>query len=117
MIVGALLLATASSVASLYLAAVVLAIGLAWNVPLMILIAVDSASDAERSRAVATVTTFGDLANALGTLVLGFVAAGFGYGGMYVVVAGSALGALVLMRSPFLSGAAGLSRAVATPRS
>ena len=50
-------------------------------------------------------------------VAVGFVAAGFGYGGMYVVVAGSALGALVLMRSPFLSGAAGLSRAVATSRS
>ena len=107
-IIGALLLATASSTASLYAAAVVLAIGLAWNVPLMILIAVDSASDAERSRAVATVTTFGDLANALGTLALGFVADAFGYDGMYVVVACSAFAALALMRSPFLAGAPGL---------
>ena len=108
-IIGALLLATASSTAWLYAAAVVLAIGLAWNVPLMILIAVDSASDAERSRAVATVTTFGDLANALGTLALGFVADAFGYEGMYVVVAGSALAALVLMRSPFLAHAPGVA--------
>jgi len=108
-IIGALLLATASSTAWLYAAAVVLAIGLAWNVPLMILIAVDSASDAERSRAVATVTTFGDLANALGTLALGFVADAFGYDSMYVVVAGSALAALVLMRSPFLAHAPGVT--------
>jgi len=119
-IVGALLLASASSVASLYVAAAVLAVGLAWNVPLLILIAVDSASDAERSRAVATVTTFGDLANSLGTLALGFIADAAGYGGMYVVVAGSALAAVMLMRSRFLAGAAGMTRpvssAAATPR-
>ena len=78
----------------LYVAAFVIAVGMAWNVPLLILIAVDSATDAERSRAVATVTTFGDLANSAGTLALGFVAESVGYDGMYVVVAGSALAAL-----------------------
>ena len=81
---------------------------MAWNVPLLILIAVDSATDAERSRAVATVTTFGDLANSAGTLSLGFVAESVGYDGMYVVVAGSALAALVLMRSPFMAATRGL---------
>ena len=92
----------------LYVAAFVIAVGMAWNVPLLILIAVDSATDAERSRAVATVTTFGDLANSAGTLALGFVAESVGYDGMYVVVAGSALAALVLMRSPFMAATRGL---------
>ena len=57
---------------------------------------------------VATVTTFGDLANSAGTLALGFVAESVGYDGMYVVVAGSALAALVLMRSPFMAATRGL---------
>jgi len=107
-VVGALLLATADGVPQLYVAAFVIAVGMAWNVPLLILIAVDSATDAERSRAVATVTTFGDLANSAGTLALGFVAESVGYDGMYVVVAGSALAALVLMRSPFMAATRGL---------
>ena len=107
-VAGALLLATADGVSQLYVAAFVIAVGMAWNVPLLILIAVDSATDAERSRAVATVTTFGDLANSAGTLALGFVAELVGYDGMYVVVAGSALAALVLMRSPFMAATRGL---------
>ena len=107
-IVGALLLATAGGVPQLYVAAFVIAVGMAWNVPLLILIAVDSASDAERSRAVATVTTFGDLANSVGTLMLGFVAEAAGYDGMYLVVAASAFFALVLMRSPFMATTSGL---------
>ena len=60
------------------------------------------------ARAVATVTTFGDLANSAGTLALGFVAESVGYDGMYVVVAVSALAALVLMRSPFMASTRGL---------
>ena len=107
-IAGALLLATAGGVPQLYVAAFVIGVGMAWNVPLLILIAVDSASDAERSRAVATVTTFGDVANSAGTLVLGFVAESAGYDGMYLVVAGSAFLALVLMRSSFMDPARGL---------
>ena len=50
-VAGALLLATADGVSQLYVAAFVIAVGMAWNVPLLILIAVDSATDAERSRA------------------------------------------------------------------
>jgi len=109
-VVGALLLSTASSVTQLYGAAVVIGIGLAWNVPLLVLIAVDSASDAERSRAMATVTTFGDLANSVGTLILGFVAEAWGYDGMYRVVAVTGLAAVILMRSRFMANTVGLHR-------
>ncbi len=109
-VVGALLLATANGTGQLYVGAVVLAIGLAWNIPLLILIAVDSASDADRSRVVATVTTFGDLANSAGTLVLGFAADAFGYDGMYLIVAASAALAVVLVRTPFLSQMPGLTQ-------
>jgi MFS family permease len=69
--IGALVLATASGAGQLYFGAFVIAIGMAWNVPLLMLIAVDSATDHDRSRVVATVTTFGDLANSAGALMLG----------------------------------------------
>ncbi len=114
-VAGAVLLSTANSVTQLYLAAVVIAIGLAWNVPLMVLIAVDSATEAQRSRAVATVTTFGDLANSVGTLVLGLVAETWGYPGMYRMVAVSGVAALLLMRSRFMATTAGLHRAGGAP--
>ena len=51
-----------------------IAIGMAWNVPLLMLIAVDSADELDRSKVVATVTTFGDFANSAGALFLGRIA-------------------------------------------
>jgi MFS family permease len=108
---GALLLATATDVSQLYLGAFVIAIGMAWNVPLLMLIAVDSATDVDRSKVVATVTTFGDLANSAGALMLGVVADAVDYEGMYVVVAGAALLAVLLMRSGFMAPVVGLRRA------
>ncbi|MEM7142911.1 MAG: MFS transporter [Actinomycetota bacterium] len=108
--IGALILSTAGGVSQLYVGAFVIALGMAWNVPLLMLIAVDSASEAERSRAVATVTTFGDLANSGGALLLGVVADLVDYDGMYLVVAGAALLAMVLMRSPFMAPVEGLRK-------
>lgn len=95
---------------ALYVAAVVLAGGLAFNVPLMVLIGADSAPEAERARVVATVVMFGDLANSLGTFALGLVADVSGYQAMYGVVAIAGLLALVLLRSPFLASVPGLRR-------
>lgn len=112
---GAVVLATAGSAGQLYVGAFVIAIGMAWNVPLLMLIAVDSASDAERSRAVATVTTFGDLANSGGALLLGVVADAIDYDGMYLVVAGAALLAMGLMRSSFMAPVEGLHRRPVRP--
>ena len=109
---GALVLATAGGSGQLYLGAFVIAIGMAWNVPLLMLIAVDSASDVDRSKVVATVTTFGDFANSAGALFLGLVADAAGYEGMYVAVAGGAVLAVVLMRSRFMAPVAGLRRPV-----
>ena len=90
----------------LYVAAFVIAVGMAWNVPPRILIVADLAPNAERSCAVATVIIFSDLANSADTLALGFAAESVSYNGMYVV--GSALAALVLMRSPFMAATGGL---------
>ncbi|GJM37960.1 MAG: MFS transporter [Acidimicrobiales bacterium] len=107
-VAGALVLATAGGVGQLYVGAFVIACGMAWNVPLLMLIAVDSATPAERSRAVATVTTFGDLANSGGALLLGVIADAIDYDGMYFVVAGSAVLAMALMRSRFMAPVRGL---------
>lgn len=107
-VAGALVLATAQGVGQLYVGAFVIACGMAWNVPLLMLIAVDSATAAERSRAVATVTTFGDLANSGGALLLGVIADAIDYDGMYFVVAGSAVFAMTLMRSRFMAPVRGL---------
>lgn len=109
---GALVLATAAGSGQLYVGAFVIAIGMAWNVPLLMLIAVDSASDVDRSKVVATVTTFGDFANSAGALFLGLVADATGYEGMYVAVAGGAMLAVALMRSRFMAPVAGLRRPV-----
>jgi MFS family permease len=106
--IGALILATAGAQPQLYFGAFVIALGMALNVPLLMMIAVDSATDLERSKVVATVTTFGDLANSGGALLLGVVADFAGYEGMYVVVAGAALLAVALMRSRFMAPVDGL---------
>ena len=107
---GAVVLATADGAGQLYLGAFVIAIGMSWNVPLLMLIAVDSATDLERSKVVATVTTFADFANSAGALLLGVVADAFDYEGMYFTVAGAALLAVVMMRSRFMAPVAGLQR-------
>jgi MFS family permease len=107
---GAVVLATAVTASQLYVGAFVIAIGMAWNVPLLVLIAVDSASAADRSKVVATVSTFGDFANSAGALFLGLIADAAGYEGMYFTVAGAALLAVALMRSRFMAPVAGLRR-------
>ncbi len=86
---------------SLYLGGIVLATGLSMNVPLMTVVAAESASPQERSRVIATVVAFGDLANSLAAFGLGVLADGIGYRGMYLVVMVITIGATVLYRSPF----------------
>ncbi|MEZ5246657.1 MAG: MFS transporter [Acidimicrobiales bacterium] len=107
---GAVVLATATTASQLYVGAFVIAIGMAWNVPLLVLIAVDSADAADRSKVVATVSTFGDFANSAGALFLGLIADAAGYEGMYFTVAGAALLAVALMRSRFMAPVTGLRR-------
>lgn len=106
--IGAVMLALAPTAGWLYPAAFVLAVGLSFNVPLLVLVAVDSASDVERSQVVATVTVFGDLANSAGAFALGAVADRFSYEGMYLVIAASALGAAVLLNSRLMAPVSGL---------
>jgi len=112
--VGSLILAAASSVVWLYVGALVLAAGLAYNVPLLVLVGAESAPAEDRAKVVATITTFGDLANSAGALLLGFVAAGTSYSVMYLVVAMGAVGAAALLHSPFLAPVSGFRRQPAT---
>lgn len=95
---------------SLYVGAIVMASGLAFNVPLMVVVAAESARPQDRSRVVATVIMFGDLANSLGAFGLGLVAEFAGYRGMYGVVLALALAAAVLYRSPFMDPVTALRR-------
>lgn len=87
---------------SLYVGGVVMAAGLAFNVPLMVVVAAESSRPQDRSRVVATVIMFGDLANSLGAFGLGLVAEVGGYRGMYGVVLVMAVAAAALYRSPFM---------------
>lgn len=95
---------------SLYLGATVMAAGLSFNVPLMVVVAADSARPQDRSKVVATVIVFGDLANSLGALGLGVVADAAGYRAMFATVMVSAGLAALLYRSPFMAPVTGIRR-------
>lgn len=98
---GLALIVVFDQVWSLYAGAIVLAAGLSFNVPLMTVVAAESARPQERSKVIATVVAFGDLANSAAAFGLGIVADGVGYRGMYLVVMIVTLAATVLYRSPF----------------
>ena len=88
-----------------------MAIGLSFNVPLMIVIAADSASPDERSRVVATVIVFGDLANSFAAFGFGALADVIGFRGMYGIVAAMVALAALLYRSRFTAPLTGIQRA------
>ena len=87
-----------------------MAIGLSFNVPLMVVIAADSASPDQRSRVVATVIVFGDLANSFAAFGFGALADVIGYRGMYAIVAGMVGIAAVLYRSKFTAPLIGIHK-------
>ena len=99
-----------NTVWALYVGGAVLAVGLSFNVPLMVIVAADSASPLERSRVVATVIAFGDLANSAAAFGLGAVANSVGYRWMYLVAVFITLCAAVLYRSPFTQPVTGIRR-------
>ncbi|MFN3215722.1 MAG: MFS transporter [Acidimicrobiales bacterium] len=115
-VVGLAIMVTFDTVWSLYVGGVVMAAGLAFNVPLMVVVAAESARPQERSRVVATVIMFGDLANSLGAFGLGLVAEVSGYRGMYGVVLALALAAAVLYRSPFMDPVTAVAARPGSPR-
>ena len=107
-IIGLLVLVVFNNHPSLYVGGVIMAIGLSFNVPLMVVIAADSASPDERSRVVATVIVFGDLANSFAAFGFGALAEGLGYRGMYAIVAGMVGVAALLYRSRFTAPLTGI---------
>lgn len=115
-VAGLAIMVAFDTVWSLYVGGVVMAAGLAFNVPLMVVVAAESARPQERSRVVATVIMFGDLANSLGAFGLGLVAEVGGYRGMYGVVLVLAAAAAVLYRSPFMDPVTAVSARPGSPR-
>ena len=109
-IIGLLVLVVFNNHPSLYVGGIIMAIGLSFNVPLMVVIAADSASPDERSRVVATVIVFGDLANSFAAFGFGALAEGLGYRGMYAIVAGMVGIAAVLYRSKFTAPLIGIHK-------
>jgi len=109
-IIGLLVLVIFNNHLSLYLGGIIMAIGLSFNVPLMVVIAADSTTPDQRSRVVATVIVFGDLANSFAAFGFGALAEIIGYRGMYAIVAAMVGFAAVLYRSRFTAPLTGIQR-------
>ena len=97
---SALAAAAAQGPTLLFVSALLLAGGLAFLTPLLILVAADSSPAAARARVVSTITFCNDLGSSLGVPILGLVADASGFRGMYASLA--VLGALSIafLRSP-----------------
>jgi MFS family permease len=85
--------------AGLYLMTFAMAVGTALVVPSLLLAAVQGVAVHERSRVMATFTSFIDVAGALGPLLLGAVATVSSYGGAFITAAVACLIATVLVRA------------------
>jgi MFS family permease len=84
---GALVLAAWSSVASVWIAALAMAVGMSLLFPALFSAAVAGVPEDQRSQAVGTFSLFFDLANGLGAPVLGLVVALTSYRGAFAVSA------------------------------
>ncbi len=109
-IIGLLVLVIFNNHLSLYVGGVIMAIGLSFNVPLMVVIAADSTTPDQRSRVVATVIVFGDLANSFAAFGFGGLAEVIGYRWMYAVVAAMVGFAALLYRSRFTAPLTGINK-------
>lgn len=97
--VGLLGLGLWATPAGLYLMTVAMAAGTALVVPSLLLAAVQGVAIHERSRVMATFTSFIDVAGALGPLLLGAVATVSSYGEAFVTAALACVVAAVLVRA------------------
>lgn len=96
-IVGALVAALWSTVVGVFIAAAILAGGMALQTPAMIPVAVHGVDPGQRSSAMATFTMFMDLSVALTGPIIGLVVAGAGYQVAFLVSAGMSVIALVML--------------------
>lgn len=104
---SALALATAQGAALLFVSAVLLAGGLAFLTPLVILIAADSTPVAARARVVSTITFCNDLGSSAGVPILGIVADATGFRGMYGMLIVCCAISMLYIRSRFLQDLGG----------
>jgi len=96
---GLTLMAAVPNAFGLYAGTVVFSIGMSFLYPAMLTLALSGLSDNERGSAVGTVSSFFDLSQGVGALLLGVVAALAGYRGAFAAGAVLAIAALVLLRS------------------
>ncbi|MGH8983040.1 MAG: MFS transporter, partial [Acidimicrobiia bacterium] len=95
---GLAVMAAWRSPAGLLVGTAVFAAGMSLLYPALLLLALDSAPDAERASVVGTFSSFFDLSQGLGALMLGGVAELAGYRGAFAAAAGLALVGLVVLR-------------------
>jgi len=96
---GMIVIASWGTVTGLYVGTVVYALGAALLYPAILLLALARASDQERASVVGTVSSFFDLSQGLGSLIVGVVVSAAGYRGGFAFGAGCALVAIVILRT------------------
>ena len=96
---GMIVIASWGTVTGLYVGTVVYALGAALLYPAILLLALARASDQERASVVGTVSSFFDLSQGLGSLIIGAVVSAAGYRGGFAFGAGCALVAIVILRT------------------
>lgn len=107
---AALILGLVDTELGLYLGAFVMGLGLSLNVPLLMVVATESTDELDRSKVVATVVFFGDIANSAGVLFLGVIADVADYRTMYIVLAVMTVLATLVMNSRFMDPVTALRR-------
>lgn len=96
---GLLVMAAWGSVAGLLVGTVLFAVGMAFMYPSLMTLALVGVDDTQRAAVVGTFSTFFDLSQGVGALVVGTIAQLSGYRGAFAGSALIALGGLVLLRS------------------
>jgi MFS family permease len=97
--VGMLVVAAVPEPWGLYAGAAVLALGMSQLYPSMLMLALTGVPETERGSAVGTTSSFFDLSQGVGAVLLGSVVALAGYRGSFAVAAVMALAGMVLLRS------------------
>ena len=95
---GLLIMAAFAEPAGLYAGTIVFSIGMSFLYPAMLTLALVGLADNERGSAVGTTSSFFDLSQGIGALLLGVVAALTGYRGAFAAGAVLGLAALLLLR-------------------
>ncbi|HWL44789.1 MAG TPA: MFS transporter [Ilumatobacter sp.] len=100
--IGMALIAVVRSEVTLYIGAVVFAIGISFHYPSLMALVVNRASAEERSGAVASFTAFFDVASGIGGLLVGAVVTFGGYRSAFATAALCAVAGLFLLRTVVL---------------